>query len=109
VWLEQPDDANWRFVTSAGSPLAGGSFARPGAETWYSVKIEFTDTPSNRAICSVDGTQRAFFTSNLPLTDILHSWFSIGFVFTAAGGGTTLHEIDCDRVDLSFPGMADAP
>jgi hypothetical protein len=99
IWLERVDATNWRFVSFDSSRNNGSSFAKPTPGTWYTVQIIFTDDPSNRALCYVNGVLKETFTSNLPTADELSFYFG-----HAATGGT----MDIDIASLRAEGIADA-
>lgn len=102
VWLERVDATNWRFATYNTARNNGVSFARPSTFLWYVVKIEFTDAPSNRVLCSIDGVLKDTISSQLPTAIPQRaSWAAIS-------PSATL-DIDVDRVKFAAPGLADAP
>lgn len=102
VWLERVDSTNWRFVSFDGSRFNGSNFAKPTAGNWFTVKIEFTDTPSNRAICSVDGVVKETITSNLDTDTELRAWWC------AFQNNFSNFDLDSDRAEFSCLGLADA-
>ncbi len=105
VWLERVDASNWRFkVRDTGASSVTGSFARVANGTWFEIDIEFTDTPSDRVICRLDGVDKTAggLTSNLPITADLGATMA-----TFSSGTGTL--FDFDRVLFRAAGIADAP
>lgn len=104
IWLERVDATNWRFACYNGTRTSGTSFAKPTAGNWFKVKIEFTDTPSNRALCYVDDVLKETITTNLPTATPLRAWWQ-GSNFVSGLGAW---DFDCDRYAFSALGLADA-
>lgn len=102
VWLERIDGTFWRFVSFNASRNNGGSITRITNGVWFTIKIEFTDTPGDRALCSIDGDLKETLTAQVPTDDILHAVFAIGG--TAVGTGNT----DIDRADFGADNISDA-
>jgi len=104
IWLEFPDSTNVRFVTrdNGGALNTGTSFARPAGSTWFTVRIEFTDDPSNRALCYLDGVLKETFTSSLPTARRL---FPVIASIESAGISTQAH---ADRCEFSAESLVDA-
>jgi hypothetical protein len=102
VWLERVDGSNWRFVSYDTARNNGASFTRITNGNWFKLTIEFTDSPSDRAICSIDDVVKSTLTTQLPTDDILHAALAIGG--TAVGNGL----FDIDFADFGGPDIQDA-
>lgn len=104
IWLERVDASNWRFVSYNGSRNNGSNFTKPTDGNWFEVEIEFTNTPSNQALCRVDGVLKETLTTQLPTTTILHGNFH------SAGSGSTpgTNVMDVDRFDYSVTSQINA-
>lgn len=68
IWLQQKaaDHTQWQFTAT--SSVGGGTetpvdVARIANSTWFDVDIVFTDDPGNRALCYLDGSLIATFTT----------------------------------------------
>jgi len=97
IWLGFPDTTNMRFTSrDASSDTHGSNFTRIAAETWFTVRIEFTDDPSNRALCYVDGVLKSTLTATLPTSRRI-----AGVIYTQRGSGDANAEVDCDRLDYA--------
>ena len=87
-------------TVSAGT-TTGGDIAYL-ANTWYEVKIVFTDDPGNRALCYTDGVLRETITTDLATTYNLSGRFTMSL-----GAGDTC---DIDRALTSAAGtLSDVP
>lgn len=105
IWLERVDATDFRFVSFDTSRQNGVPFAKPTDNVWFDMEIEFTDMPSNKALCRIDGTLKETILLQLPTTKILH-----GLMVTAGSGGAPgVNVLDIDRARVSSAGMADAP
>jgi hypothetical protein len=110
IWLEMPDTSNFRFVTrDNGSQVNGSNFARTSADTWFEPYIEFTDSPSNRAKCYIDGVLKETFTTSLPTSRRLMGVIAAIQSHVGGGGaGTTAFQVDADRCRLAVDALVDA-
>lgn len=104
IYLGFPDSTNMRFTSiDNGSATNGTSFTRVAANTWFTIKIEFTDTPSNRALCYIDGVLKETLTTNLPTSRRLH-----GAVYVTEQNDTATVETDVDKIKYAPVALADA-
>lgn len=104
VYLAFPNSTDMRFQCRDGTTTTNGTgFARVAADTWFTVKIEFTDTPSNRALCYIDGVLKETLTTNLPTSQGL-----FGAIDVQVQSSATTTESDCDRLKFSPIALADA-
>jgi hypothetical protein len=102
IWLERFDSSSWRFACYDGTTKNNGTaFTRVTNGTWFEAEIEFTNSPSDRAICRIDGAERANLQANLPTTQRLLAIHGV----RGPGGAT---DFDVDRVLFSADGLADA-
>ncbi len=107
VWLERVDASNWRFkARDTGASSVTGPFTRVASGTWFEIAIEFTDDPSDRAICKLDGVDKTAggLTTNLPLDKDLA--LTVGLFGDATAPAVNY---DFDRVRHSSGGIIDAP
>jgi hypothetical protein len=106
IWLEFPDSTNVRFICkdSGSGTTTGTSFTRPTTGTRYEIEIQFTDDPSNRALCYLNGVLKETFTTNLPVTRRLRA----ALICRTDTSGSTNSIITVDRARLSADGLADA-
>lgn len=87
----------WRFSCFNGTSTTHGSdFAKVVANTWFEVKITFTNNPSNQALCYLDSVLKSTLSTNLPTASILY-----GFVAQTCTGDT----VDLDRMEVSASGV----
>lgn len=95
IFLER-NGANFRFRTVNASVSTNGSdFAPPTASTWFIVKVIFTNSPSNQALCYLDGALKDTLTgANLPTAKNLHARFEVTDK-TGAGVVWKLDEMRC--------------
>lgn len=93
VWLQRGGTDLWRFRmrdSSGVSTIGINTFARPTNNTDFEIKIEITNDPTNRVICSADNGDgaglvlRETFLDNLPFDSILFA--QIGMENTTHGG-----------------------
>lgn len=91
IFLER-NGANFRFRTvNASTSTNGSDFAPPTADTWFEVEIIFTNSPSNQALCYVDGVLKDTLTgANLPTAKNLRAKFHL----TEKSTTNTTHRID---------------
>lgn len=110
IWLEMPDTSNFRFVCrDNGSQTNGSNFTRVSADTWFEVYIEFTDDPSNRAKCYVDGVLKETFTTTLPTSRRLMGTIAAYQTHVGGGGsGSTAFQVDADRCRIAADALSDA-
>jgi hypothetical protein len=103
IWLSFPDGSNVRFETrdNAGTLNTGTSFTRPAGSTWFTIRIEFTDDPSNRALCYLDGVLKETFTSSLPTSRRL-------FPVLASIESTSSNQVYVDRCEFGAESLVDA-
>jgi hypothetical protein len=101
IWLDYIDTSNWRFVSYDTARNNGGSFAKVSAGSWFTVKIVFTDDPSNRALCYVDGVLKETLTTQLPTAKRLNAVWGY---YSGANAGS----MHIDRLKLDVLGHADA-
>ena len=104
VWLEFPDSTNVRFVTRAGGTSTNGSnITRPTTGTRFKARFEFTDTPSNRALCYLDDVLKETFTTNLPTSARLRA-----MLVSRVQSQNANNLLTVDRCRFSGDGLADA-
>ena len=104
IWLERVDSSNWRFVSYNGSRNNGANFAKPTDGNWFVVEIEFTNDPSNQALCRIDGVLKETLSTQLPTTSILH-----GFIDSVGSGSSPGSNVmDFDSFDYSIVAQLDA-
>ena len=101
IVLERVDGSNWRFRSYDGSANLGSSFTKITSGNWFKIKIEFTDTPSARAICSIDDVVKETLTANLPTAKAL----SAKFLFN---GAIAQGDFDLDFADFGAVALSDA-
>lgn len=105
IWLERVDASDWRFVSYDSARNNGTSFGKIADGTWFDVEIEFTDTPSNRALCRIDSVLKETLTTELPTAATLH-----GAIMSAGSGAPPgANVMDMDLIDYGAAGLADAP
>lgn len=100
-----PDASNYRFSTLGPSgSLASANIPRPASGTWFTVKINLTDTPSPRAECYVNGALVHTFLSMLPTDDVP---LSAHLYLQRSSVGSEY--VDVDRLDYGSAGILDTP
>jgi len=104
IWLERLDASNWRFVSYDTARNNGTSFTKPSDNTWFEVSIEFTGTPSNQALCRLDGVLKETLTTQLPTAVPLFGLFM--FKGSGASPGNAVSRID--RIEYSAFAFLDA-
>lgn len=104
IWMERVDSSNWRFVSYDGTRNNGSNFAKVTSGTWFEVRIEFTDTPADRAFCYVDGVLKNTLAANLPTTSALCA----ALLTVDVNQGGTAGNIDYDRFRHEVPAILDA-
>lgn len=102
IWMERVDSSNWRFVSYDGTRNNGANFTKVTSGNWFEVKIEFTDTPADRAFCYVDGVLKQTLTANMPTTAYL-CWAQL-----LHGNAGTPGNVDYDRTRLQCLAVLDA-
>lgn len=100
IYLEEgAAGANFRFVSSnGGANTVGSDFTKPSDNTWFEVKIEFTDVGGNQAICQIDGVTKETITTNLPTARNLFGMVSL---VSAVGSAAV---VDVDRISVMSGG-----
>lgn len=101
VFLERVDASNWRFSSWDTSGNSGSSFTKITSGNWFKVKIEFTDNPSARAICSLDDVVKETLTTQLPTNDVL----AAKLIFN---GAIAQGDLDLDLMDFGAVALDDA-
>lgn len=76
VWLERVDASNWRFAAYDGTRESGVSFANVATGTWFDFEIVLTDTPSDRALCYLNGVLKDTLTTHPPVTGDMWGLFN---------------------------------
>ena len=82
---------------SSGVTNHGADFTPPADGTWFEVKIIFTNDPSNKATCYIDGSVQETLTASLPVAFNIYGMVAIDNV----GVNDTCK---IDRMDLRFGG-----
>lgn len=110
IYLELATPTTMRFLSrNASGTFTGTPFTAPTADTWFKVRIEFTDDPSDRAVCYIDDVPKETIVANLPTPDRLRSGVVAAQDYTAGvGSGTTAFQVDADRIRYGCPGFTDA-
>lgn len=104
-WLEL-SGGDWRFsCASASSYTNGSAITEVTAGTWFEVKIVFTDTPTDRFLCYLDGTLKETFTTAGSLPTARNIYGMVKHKSTTSG-----RYFDIDRLDIYAGGpITDMP
>lgn len=89
VWLERVDASNWRFVSYDTARNNGTNFTSVASGTWFEFEIVFTNSPSNQALCYLNGVLKETLVTQLPTTADLY-----GVVNFQMAGTTNWMEFD---------------
>lgn len=110
IYLEMPNNTDFRFSCKSSAGVTTGTlFTRPIPDAWFEVRIDFTDDPSDRAVCYIDDVPKETLITNLPTTDRLRGSVICAQDYVGGGGaGSTPYQVDIDRIRYTCEGLTDA-